>query len=81
MYWAGVTTDRDTPVVHLAGWAAHEVASVVVGHRQLLHPEPRAEGALPVAVQAGLSVCGALPVIIVKLNRSHLTSVPESRSL
>ena len=44
----------NTPVVHLAGRAAHEVAPVVDAHRQLLHPELGAEGALPVAVQAEL---------------------------
>ena len=48
----GLEATRDTPEVHLAGRTAHEVAPFVDGHRQLLHPEPRAEGALPVAVLA-----------------------------
>ena len=48
--------DRDTPEVSLADVTGHQVTPVVDGHRLLLHPEPRAEGALPVAVQAGFSV-------------------------
>ena len=48
--------DRDTPEVGLAAVTGHQVAPVVDGHRQLLHSELGAEGALPVAVQ---TVCPA----------------------
>ena len=52
--------DRDAPEVGLAAVTGHQVAALVDGHRQLLHPEPRAEGALPVAVQAASrTVCPA----------------------
>ena len=43
---------RGTPEVGLADVTGHQVAPVVDSHRLRLHPEPRAEGALLVAVQA-----------------------------
>ena len=52
-----VKADRDTPEVGLAAVTGHQVASVIAGHWQLLHPELGAEGALPVAVQAATRDC------------------------